>query len=432
MTEPSDDTTIILSVGTGRNRQDIAGALLFSIRHHRADRAVFLCSAKTHAETLPLVLEELGNDAWTPDRYVVHVCDDEDDVQALFTQWNKAWDDWFGDRPPGRVVVDFTSGTKPMSAAAVMLGISRGVETLSYVTGPRDTGGRVTESTGVRALTPDLVLAHRRLRLAVEHFHAGSFAAAADLAGRHLRIAAMPDDDLREKARSVHFLAAACEAWDRFDYKQAARHLRESDRHWNQWKWLSDADRLRAMSELIEAARDAVAKGEFNAALAADLLANADRCMRRQDWDDAVARLYRACELLAQMRLLRDHGQKTGNIDPEKLPENLRAEYRGRRDRADGGRLKLGLEQSFRLLEQLGDGLGKKFRELYGDRDARKPLQGLLNARNNSLLAHGTVPITDDQARRLCDHIMELADVADPEICGKWLPMARLPEFKEF
>jgi len=430
MHDQTHGTIIILSVGTGRNRADIARGLVFSIRRNQADRAVFLCSRKTREETLPLILEELR---WPEDRYRVHVCTDEDNVETLFLEWNQAWEELLAGWPPARLVVDFTGGTKPMSAAAAMLGISRGVEALSYVVGPRDETGRVVESTDLRSLPPALVLAHRRLILATEHFNAGSFAAARDIAAGYLKITAMPDDRLREVARSIHFIASACEAWDRFDYTRAAGHLRDSQRCWNSWPWVTDASRLGAVTELIKAARDAAAGQEALAPpLAADLLASADRCMRRQDWDDAVARLYRACELLAQLKLLRDYRQQTGNIDPEKLPEPLRPQYRDRKSRADGGRLKLGLEQSYTLLEQLADPLGLEFRARYGRRDAYGPLNGLLNARNNSLLAHGTTPIGREKAGQLREHILALADVADPAICGKWLPMATLPEFGVF
>ncbi len=430
MHDQTHGTTIILSVGTGRNREDIAAALVFSIRQNGARRAVFLCSAKTRAETLPVVVGQLG---WPEDCYRVHVCADEDNVETLFVEWNQAWDELLAGWRPARVIVDFTSGTKPMSAAAAMLGISRGAEALSYVVGRRDETGRVVESTDVRSLLPALVLAHRRLTLAADHFNAGSFAAARDIAAEYLKITAMPDDRLREVARSVHFIASACEAWDRFDYTQAARHLRDSQRYWNQWQWVMDSARLKAVQQLIHAARDAATgRGALEPALAADLLASAQRCMRRQDWDDAVARLYRACELLAQLKLLRDYGQQTGNIDPEKLPEDLRQQYRDRKSRADGGRLKLGLEQSFTLLEQLADPLGREFRARYGRRDAYGPLNGLLNARNNSLLAHGTTPIGQDKAGQLREHILALADVAEPDICRKWLPMAVLPEFGAF
>ncbi len=444
--DPTRSTLVIATVGTGRNRKDIAEAILFSIRRHEADRAVFLCSDKTHKETFPLVEEALTADGWSPDRYQVHVCRDEDDVQGLFVEWNRCWDEWLAGRHAADVVVEFTSGTKPMSAAAVLLGVAREAGRLSYVTGHRDETGRATVSTDVRGIEPDRVLAHRRLRLAVEHFHAGSYAAARDIAQPLCRSERLPDEQLRAIALSICLLAEAYEAWDRFDYKAAAAKLRDSQRYWPRersadvrpggpsvmWTWVEHGGRLAANYELIRAVLDAVRAGRFAPEIAGDLLANADRCLKREDWDDAVVRLYRACELLAQIRLWSTYEQKTGDIDPARLPEPLKAEYTERKEACGGRKLELGLQGAYRLLEQLGDPLGKEFARRYGTHDRRGELQGLLSSRNNSLLGHGVVPIRREHAEQLRRHVGELADVTDPSICRDWLTKAEPICFKPF
>ncbi|MGB9625689.1 MAG: TIGR02710 family CRISPR-associated CARF protein [Phycisphaerae bacterium] len=439
-------TLVIATVGTGRNRKDIAEAILFSLRRNGADRAVFLCSGKTREETFPLVEKGLAADGWSADRYRVYVCEDEDDVQRLFVEWNACWDDWLDGRFGDEVVVEFTSGTKPMSAAAVLLGVAREASCLSYVTGDRDDTGRVTVATGVRSIAPDRVLAHRRLQMAVEHFHTGSYAVARDIARPLCESERLPDEHLRAIALSVHLLGEAYEAWDRFDYRAAAAKLRDSQRYWPQdrpadalagrpstmWTWVENAGKLAANYALIQAVRDAVKDGEFAPAIAGDLLANADRCLRRKDWDDAVTRLYRACELLAQIRLWREYKQKTGNIDPTQLPDLLRAEYAKRKEACGKNKLELGLREAYRLLEQLEDPLGTEFAKRYGTHDRRGELQGLLGSRNSSLLAHGVVPIRKEHAEQLRRHVGELADVADPAICRDWLSKAEPIRFKPF
>ncbi len=420
---------LICTVGTGRDRQDIAQAIVFSIGQHQASGAVFLCSPKTQEETLPLVLAQLG---WPAERYRTHVSADVDDVQRLFVEWNRAWGDWLTSWPKARVAVDFTSGTKPMSAAAFALAVARGADAVSYVVGERDTTGRATCSTAVRAFAPALVVAHRQLQMAVEHFHAGDYGAARDLAQKFLKIEALPDDHLREVARSIHFVAAAYEAWGRFDWKQAARYLKESQRFWPEWPWVDSAARLAANRQLIDAAKESCQQRDYGPAIVADLLGNVDRCLIRQAWDDAVARLYRACELLAQMRLHCAYGQDTGNIDPSRLPEPLRGRYQERKDHVEGGKLKLGLEQAYTLLEELGDELGGAFFERAGSFEQRRELRGLLSIRNDSLLAHGLQPIGEEKARKLREHVFALARVADPAIMDEWLPKAEPVRFGSF
>jgi CRISPR-associated protein (TIGR02710 family) len=357
---------------------------------------------------------------------------EEEDVQALLLDWMQAWPKWLADTPNAEVIVDFTSGTKPMSAAAFALAVSRGAARVSYVVGERDQTGRVTKSTGVAALSPDLVVAHRQLRRAVAHFHAGSFAAARDAAEPYARRDGLEDESLREIARSIHLVAKAYEAWDRFDWTAAGDVLRKSRRYWANWTWLESTELLERNAELIAAAEKSRKAEDYAPALCADLLASVQRRIDREEWDDAVVRLYRACELLAQSVLWRDFGQTTDDIDPAKVPPGLRAKYEDRQSKSPSGKLRLGLESSYRLLEELGHALGQEFRKVYGDDENRGDLQGLLSTRNNSLLAHGTVPIKEDKARRLHRALLDLAPHCDAKIVDEWLPKARAVRLKEF
>ncbi len=423
--------SIICTVGTGRDREDIAKAILFSIQHHAADRAVFLCSQKTRDETLPHIL-----DGWTDaeNRYVVDICPDPDDVQALFIRWNERWSNWVPADVDGRVIVDFTSGTKPMSAAAFALAVARGADTVSYVTGPRDSTGRVSESKTVQALAPMLIVAHRQLCQAVDHFHAGSYAAAAGLAAPLRKAEALPDERLRAIAESVYGVAAAYEAWDRFDWKAARNAVWHKHGRFERttWPWLDSVEQLRENGELIRAAEDVRRSQVYRAEMVADLLGNVKRCLDRHDWDDALARLYRACEMLAQLKLLRDHDLRTGDVDVEKLPESVRPQYQKRKDSSPIARVKLGLEQAYTLLEELGDPLGAEFRKVYGDLSRPGPLRAALTARNDSLLAHGIQPIPQQKAEQLYEHVLALARQTDPAILDEWLPKATPVRFHPF
>jgi len=421
------DVLVIATVGTGRNRTDIAEALAFSIRRHQARRAVFLCSRKTAEETLPLVLERLEGDA-VQCRH--DVCDDEEDVQRLFIEWNRKWPEWLGDGPPARVLVDFTSGTKAMSAAAVLLAVARGADQLSYVVGRRDEGGRVVQSEEARVLSPDLIFAHRQLRLAVEHFHAGGYAAARDIAAGYLAIA---DAALCKVARSIHVIGAAYEAWDRFDYRAAAARLRESKRFWPQWSWVIDSARLQANEELILAAKECTeGTRKLDLPLCADLLASAERCARRSDWDDAVARLYRACEMIAQIRLFRKYQIRTGDADPTLLPENIRGPYAERKSRLGDHKLKLGLDEAYELLFLLDDPVGRKYAELGGGWQRKGDLLSALQSRNGSLLAHGVVPIGEEKAKKLHELVTALARTLDSVALDQWLAKAEPVRFGAF
>ncbi len=52
--------TMIITVGTGRDRQDIAKAILFSIKQHNPDLVWFLVSAISGEETLPIITKDIS------------------------------------------------------------------------------------------------------------------------------------------------------------------------------------------------------------------------------------------------------------------------------------------------------------------------------------------------------------------------------------
>ena len=116
-----------------------------------------------------------------------------------------------------------------------------------------------------------------------------------------------------------------------------------------------------------------------------DLLCNARRRKAEGRYDDAVARLYRAVEALAQDQLRREHGiADTGKVPLDRVPLSLRARYP-----ADAAELKLGLQEAYLLLSELGDPLGQRFAGL----GWHEPKHSPLTARNQSILAHGFAPV---------------------------------------
>jgi CRISPR-associated protein (TIGR02710 family) len=149
-----------------------------------------------------------------------------------------------------------------------------------------------------------------------------------------------------------------------------------------------------------------------------DLLANAHRrASLAQRYDDAVARLYALLESLARNRLLSQYKIKNNAVQPDQIPEKLRAEFVRRLTdpTAPQKGLRLGLQDSFYLLDEKGDDLGRRYKE------NEIKINKLLNARNQSRLAHGTQPIDPDVYSQLSTFIMEFIDATPAE----------LPEFPE-
>ncbi|MGH2386822.1 MAG: TIGR02710 family CRISPR-associated CARF protein, partial [Chloroflexota bacterium] len=118
-----------------------------------------------------------------------------------------------------------------------------------------------------------------------------------------------------------------------------------------------------------------------------DLLRNAERRAAQGRYDDAVARCYRAVELLAQNRLLAVFGIKSNNVDPGLAQEWLREQP----ERARRIPIKAGLEEDYAILLSKQDPLGLTFEKHH------KSLQEMLRRRNASILAHGTKPIRKEE-----------------------------------
>jgi CRISPR-associated protein (TIGR02710 family) len=148
-----------------------------------------------------------------------------------------------------------------------------------------------------------------------------------------------------------------------------------------------------------------------------DLLDNARRRAAEHRHDDAVARLYRAIEAIAQIRLRENHGvSDTKAVPLDQLPETLRQEWTSR---ARDGAVMLGLRDAYRLLNELGDELGRQFVDCGLDDEERSPLV----ARNASILAHGFAPVGDKTYNQLWETACALASYREDADLDWRLPM---------
>ena len=169
----------------------------------------------------------------------------------------------------------------------------------------------------------------------------------------------------------VHAAAKGFAAWDVFDHVTALNLLSSLGRYYG--KHLAALKKLTGQE-----------KGNGYEPVA-DLLNNAERRASQERFDDAVARLYRATEMAAQIRLFREHGLDSNKLTLNDLPENLRSEYEPFVH--ENGKLLLGLRKSFELLGRLDDPVGRLFET------KRNAVIGALTTRNNSIFGHGTEPV---------------------------------------
>ena len=145
----------------------------------------------------------------------------------------------------------------------------------------------------------------------------------------------------------------------------------------------------------------------------ADLLNNAMRRAKERKYDDAIARLYRSLELIAQIRLEKGYKLKTSNIDIEKVKKVVKDEdyiYKLEKSKASDNKIKLGSAASFELLEKLNDDLGIEFKN-YGNK-----IFSALSHRNRSILAHGLQSKTCEEYSEFKKIVFALANFLNSDV----------------
>jgi CRISPR-associated protein (TIGR02710 family) len=400
-----------------------------ALRHWKPSRVLFVVSPQTRGQVegrvLPLAAEEPGGVRPGPGSYeFVDVTDAQDFtgcVRAL-RRLGEEVDRWLGRGEGYRVVVDFTGGTKCMTAALALQAHPWGC-LFSYVGGQertKDSVGVVVSGTEqvLHAHNPWAALGYRAVADAVVLFDQGAYGAAGRLLQEALR--QVHDPARKRELATLKTVADAYDAWDRFEHGTAARLLGDAARGENDLRVLFGPDRAARLRSALERDRGWVAelarRKEPNREVVADLLANARRCGAAGRFDDGVARLYRALEALAQAALRERHGvADTGHVPLDSLPEGLRAAKAGQ---AQEGEVWLGLQDAYAWLRERGDGLGECFHR----RRLDDPEKSNLQARNASILAHGFAPVGGKVFANLWADALELAREAG-------VSESHLPEF---
>jgi len=414
---------LIITVGTGRRRSDIAEAIARqSILRLNPNYVLFMCSPKSAEETIPLIHEALKDD-FDGELVPPFIVPEENDIDRLF----KAYKDEIVSfmmrfsLSPDKITADFTSGTKPMSSALVLAAVTLGLDQLNYIVGERDEGGRTIPGTGRNhPLSPRRIYLDARLRDFRFFFDRFQYAAALqilnDIRDRRL------DATIREKIDAFLYLTTFYLSWDRYDLDAAVDAKSSLDR-----LPLSDLLPL-TVYRAYKKHRDypgRLRQRPYDWSRFADLIENAKRRISNANYNDAMARLYRAVEFLAQARLYHEHGIETGNVDPSRVPEDYLeqlAPYKNRKT----GKIQIPMIRAYDLLAKQGDSLGVDFQRLYDDN--HEQLQKLLNRRNESILAHGFSSVAEDHVSQMMVYLDHLASTGGRSL-EKEREQVRFPTF---
>lgn len=404
--------TRVLIVTVGGSPEPI----LKAVELHRPDEVIFACSAppcerpsldqvigagtpclhRVDGEEIARanLVTQLGLQSFREDLQIIRL-PDPDDLNDCLNRLRA-----FVQTLPSRfsqleLAGDFTGGTKSMSAALAFTLLEQRAS-LSVVSGKRDNLVRIETSEGLRIIDP---LPFRARRLLQELLP--------PLLESHLygRARTLLVEFLQEQSKFLHpeqgqaldTLIGELRVlvlWDRFRWRQSLD-LAEQQQFaatWPElWSWWL---RVEAAIDWDPQLEPPVAITGYE--LVQDLLLNAERRGRRGWYDDAVARLYRALELLAQTYVRLELGiDGTPDWSNRLQPPRLRS----------GETIpNHGVVALYRWLQEreapsgLGGLYGRQWRELVS----------LFDARNRSLLGHGLRPIESSEWQTLQTRVTNL------------------------
>jgi len=398
--------------------------LLFSLQRGTPAHVWYFCSPDSR-EIADEIHRQLD---WHPDRDFIEAQQFEelgpcyralrDSLPSLLRKWRV---------DPKDVLVDYTGGTKTMSAALVLAG-SELFGQFAYIGGnQRGKGGLgITLNGQERALyqaNPWSELAIREIERACDLWNSGLFEGSA----RVLRESA-PRVPRRHAFETVAKWADSLAARHRLDFKRALILLGEIDKALpalydgredfglKQW--------TRAMLQLCVACT----AGKPSQIVIRELLDNSLRTAAQGRYDDACARLYRAMEMQGQVWLEEStHGAFVlGRKEPDHpLPSPL-AHWPACHP-SESGEVVLSLELLFQALALLDHPYGSKVTQDIA-LGLKSRWRGATSKRNHSILAHGIQPLGPDgfdQMKTLASEFLgfDLSREANPipPLDARWL-----------
>ena len=205
------------------------------------------------------------------------------------------------------------------------------------------------------------------------------------------------------------------------DFEEAYNHLRQVDANQMELNDIKNDIKfnLKALGNIMNS-RSVNLK---NCYILASLINNSIRRSEEFKYDDAIARLYRSLELIAQIELTK-YNLKSSDIKVSTLKENnVSDEFIAELEKIrEDGKIRIGLEKDFLLLNELGNELGKYYIE------NKSKIKNLTKKRNNSILAHGLDSLTKKDFDEFLDIVLNLSYTLDKDM-KKFLKQTKFAKF---
>ncbi len=317
---------------------------------------------------------------------------------------------------PEDVLVDYTGGTKVMSAA-LLLATAGYPFKFNYVGGK--TEDRTKEGLGTvvdghevmfAEMNPWAVFAEEERRQVVTLFNRRRFSAVVEIIENCTR--SIPYHTLKY-FNFVRPIAEGLLFWDQFNHKVAHRKLTEGLAALQEFLQAYPDPAVKEFENQAQRCREYVANiydktnkmATMHMILVEDILNNARRRIVDCQYDDAAARIYRAIELYGQIIFEETAGCPNNIVNADVIPEKIRADFiRKYRDDATG-MLQLPQMATFQYLQEKNVEAGHRFMA------RMKEIRIIQHNRNYSILAHGIRPIDEKTVNEMMRSVQDFMDI---------------------
>lgn len=425
---------MVVSVGTSYE------PIVLNLSLFRPKQILFLYTDRSEP-TLNKVVSHCDLEAGQYEKRIVDNVDPVDiyrEIKRIYLKWNN----------PKTMYVDFTGGTKSMSAACALAAAMIDIQMIYISTEDYLTDFR-KPNPGTERLTyidnPLAVFGDLEMNKAMELFERFNFAGA----GKRLEILKdkIPDAEIRQQLEFVYLLARAYEYWDALDFRPACSYMeklsmelhRDSKYHPEyllidfisqvdeQYKLLQELQHIPQLQK-EKRRREILEKDDIIHALMLTMLMNAKTRELQGKLDMATLLFYRLLEMIEQRRLIHyglfasEPDYKNVRVDPKQLQE---MDGKNGADRlallksrvqtlkydlfhnADSYLpSQIALLDGFIILAALNDPLteGKDHQPLR----MLQRIRQMVYYRNNSIFAHGLGPVSEEDYSKFRDFVCEL------------------------
>lgn len=386
---------MLISVG-GTNQP-----IIKAINVHNPEFVSFLVSQKTSSNAI-----EIANtlkDAGVTFHYEQTITEIPDDLLICYAAAEKSVEKILKrGYKTDEAVVDYTGGTKNMSVAISLASVKHGFM-YSYVGGKertKDGKGIVVDGHEelYQSVNPwDFLAIEEKDRIRTL-FNTYQFKAAREIAD----FVVLKTTKFKSLFRNLGLIIDGFYRWDLFCHSDALRMFelaKIEDEYEYEWVKSFAHEVFASMKILSELVKET---GKPSRLMICDLYANAERRFKEGKIDDAILRLYRIVEMIAQMKLIENYGIDVSDVKEDKIPESIRGSFSTKYRDTEDKKIKLSQNAAYLLLKELGDEIGKVFI------DNEKKFKKIQQSRNYSYLAHGFQSSSEKTYQSLRDFIISL------------------------